>query len=509
MNNNYSRGRKSILNSTSGFFKTLLVSIAGLVATKIYIKYFGSDFNGVMTTSTQLMSALMVLEGGFTIASNVALYKPFEKRDFNTVNAILSATKKRFELMSVLTMSVGIFAAILYGCLIKSSVHRLVIISIFVFTVFSVTANFYISMKYRVIILTDQKEYVISNITTITTLLGYILIIIASIVLKKTWLIGAIVFLYSLSCYWGIAIYAKIHYKYINFNVKPNYKLISGSGDIFVQKVTSVLYSSMPTIAISFVSTTMASVYGVYNMVFNVAKNVLSVFSQAPRLSFGSLLAEEKKNMEKIKNYTFIYEMIVLIMTSVCVVVVNTMIIPFLRLYLQGITDAEYINPIYAILFGATTFVGSIHIPAGQIILMSGNFKVSKKIQIIAAIILAILVPLLSYLFNITGTLIAVLIASVILAVAEISFVHLKFFKNDIWKIVTAIIATIVSTAVQTFIGYKFVTSCNSVISFISTSLLVAIISTGITVGLYFILFNKEMKNLIAMLLRLFKKRGG
>lgn len=488
------RSRKSILNSVSGLIRTFAISVAGLIATKVYLTYLGSDFNGVMSAATQMMTALMVLEGGFTIASNVALYAPFEKKDYTTANAILSATKIRFDRVALITLVLGVIVSFAYGLIIDSGLDRAIIIGIFLVTVFTTAANFSVSMKYRVVLQTDQKEYVISNITTLTTVVGYGLIILSTVLFRSMWMVSVLTLAYSLASYLVIAWYAKKKYPFIDFGVTPDYSKISGTRDVFVQKVTSVLYSSAPILVISLISTTMASIYAVYNMVFNVVKNVISVFSQAPRLSFGSLLSQEDRDMNKVRDYLLIYELIVVMMTTVCIVLANSLIIPFMKLYLSNVSDADYIHAGYAVLFGLVTFFSSIHIPAGQIILMSGNFRISKIIQIAAAVVLVVLIPLLAYQFQITGALIAMLIAALVLAVLEICYIHGKYIPNDMKNISICIGANFAIMILQVFI-YTLLLPQDyiSITVFILEAAIIGICAVAITVGVNFLLFKKQM----------------
>ena len=71
------RSNKSILNAIFALLQMVITSIFGLMLGRSIMSHYGSDYNGINSIVTQVVNAIMVLEGGFTLASNVALFKPF------------------------------------------------------------------------------------------------------------------------------------------------------------------------------------------------------------------------------------------------------------------------------------------------------------------------------------------------------------------------------------------------------------------------------------------------
>ena len=70
------RNKITMLNAISAMLLTLVNGVLGIVVTKLVIEYFGSDFNGLNSTANQIINVLLVIEGGFTLASNVVLFTP-------------------------------------------------------------------------------------------------------------------------------------------------------------------------------------------------------------------------------------------------------------------------------------------------------------------------------------------------------------------------------------------------------------------------------------------------
>ena len=75
------KSKQSILTALSAITLTLISGIFALLVTKLVIVEYGSDFNGLNSTASQFISMLLIIEGGFTIATNVALFTPMASND--------------------------------------------------------------------------------------------------------------------------------------------------------------------------------------------------------------------------------------------------------------------------------------------------------------------------------------------------------------------------------------------------------------------------------------------
>ena len=74
-------------------FSSIIPSALGLILNNLMLSKFGSDVNGVVATIAQVLTFLTLFEGGFTLASNIALYKPYLDNDTFYMNSVLSASR--------------------------------------------------------------------------------------------------------------------------------------------------------------------------------------------------------------------------------------------------------------------------------------------------------------------------------------------------------------------------------------------------------------------------------
>ena len=271
--------KKSILNAGIALLQMVTTSAIGLVFNKIILETFGSYANGINATITQIVNAIMIVEGGFTLASNVALFEPWGKQDVCRINGILSATKKRFTVIGWLALVVGFVVAFAYPFSVDSDMPYYEIVALMLSVLLPTCYNLGITTKYRVVLLTEQKEYIISLISTVTYVIGVLIAIAAVSFFDVSLLMTRCIIMLSLFVnYIAVGIYCKKNYPFISFREKPQYSQIKGTKSVIAMKLTSVLYTSAPIIIISMLPQggfALASVYAVYNSIMNIVNKTI------------------------------------------------------------------------------------------------------------------------------------------------------------------------------------------------------------------------------------------
>ena len=494
------RSKKSILNAVFALVQMGVTSIFGLILSRSVLSFFGSDYNGVNSIAMQLVNVIMVLEGGFTLASNVALFKPFMEKNLRKINGILSATEKRFRTVSLAAMFMGIAVAFVFPLCISTQVPYLTCVCLMLTVLLPSCFNLGYSMKYRVILLTDQKEYIISIISAVFYAAGNSIAVLFiragyGIVTARIMIMFFLFF-----SYYFIGVYCKKKYSFVKFTEQPLFNEIAGSRNVLALKVTSMLYSSAPIILISTLPITgakLASVYAVYKNVISVVQNCLSSVTNAPRLGFGSLLAEG--NYKEAEEMFVLYEKISFIGLAIILGTTCLFIMPFVDLYTRGVSDINYHNEVLACIILVTVFLEVCHIPSGQMIQMSGDFKASKNIQSTAFAVLAIGMAVGRLVTGLYGILIAVLLAAVILCVLEIGYTGIKIFKRNWMKFILNMLPSLVICVVATVIGFSGKIICSSYLIFVFVGSVSVIALTCITIGVYYVIDPDAVRKIFGM----------
>lgn len=492
------RTKLSALNAVSALLLTLTNGLLGIVVTRLILSHYGSDFNGINSTVNQIINVLLILEGGFTLASNVALFGPVSKNETETANGILAATRTKFRKIGVVFFAVGIVVSVAYALVAKTQLRREFVFTVLFMTVVPQAVNLYFTTTYRVLLQTQQKEYIISGFTALTIGLGHLTNICIILLNGQMWLIRFVTMIYALLNCMLISVYTRKKNRFIDFAVKPRGELIKGTNDVMAQKITGVIYTSWPIVFLSISSSggsLLASVYAVYNNIFVMIKALLHGLIDAPRLGFGQMLTEKDKDevWPTFKEYEFIAVVFVFIMmTTAC-----GLILPFIRFYTQGVTDVNYYDIMIATLMVLIGTVEMLHIPSGHIINMSGNFRISKIFQIIACVVLIASMSILGSIFDIYGMLFSLLFVAILLAVCEIGFVHTRFFFEKLKEYIFMVMPFLVAGVFLAWIEMKISIGIDSILSFIVLACIYCVINMIFAFALGFAFDRRDTKNLL------------
>ncbi|NLA33101.1 MAG: hypothetical protein GX864_04105 [Mollicutes bacterium] len=270
-------------------------------------------------------------------------------------------------------------------------------------------------------------------------------------------------------------------------------------------QILGTIQNGAPYVILTLVSNLVnVSIYAIYNMIMMGVNNLLSVFIAGLSASFGEVISKNNTKVLKqsYREFEYVYYDILTIFYSMSMV----LIIPFIRLFTKGITDANYILPTVAILFVLNGLFYNLKTPQGMLIHSAGLYKETKIQTTIQGLIIVILGIILTPSLNIIGILIAS-IASNIYRIIDLTF----FVPKNITKLT---IMPTVLRYIKVFIGGSLIIFfCNRIpikIDSYSTWLFFAFISFIVSVIIVLIidaLFERKMMKLIILRIRTMIKR--
>lgn len=467
--------RKNTFNTfIASFIYTILQSLLGLVLTRLILGVYGSDFNGINATANQFINVLLLMEGGFTLSTNVALFKPIVNQDDTGINQILSATSRVFHKVGLLFLLLGIIGSFFYARLIKTNLGETDVFLLFIFTLIPSAYNLFFTVKYDVLLRAEQKEYLITIVNIAIVVITQLSLILVTSLRLHYYAVRIVQALGSILGSTIIVYICKRNHKNLDLSVEPKYSSIKGTKDVLIQKITSLIYGTTPVLYISMLlGSVYVSVYAIYNSIFSLIKSVLYSLVNAPRMSFGTLIVE--RDTIHLRNQFFLYEFIVIFSSTVMFTSVFIMTMPFILLYTRGITDVIYADRRIILLLTLIGYFEIIHIPSGHIINMSGNFSYSKKFQLVSTVLLIITIPLGSYYLGFIGVLLGILITAISLAIMEIGFIHCCYFPKSLLKVVKILAANIIPALFFGIVGVYFLPQIDSYAMFLLLGFLVLV----------------------------------
>ena len=499
----------TMLNAVTALVSTLVNGVFGLVVTRLVISTFGSDFNGLDSTANQIINVLLVLEGGFTLASNVALFSPVANSEFDTVNGVLRATRNKFRRIAALFLGAGLITAFVYTLTVNSMLPRELIFTVILMAVLPQVVNLYFSITYRVLLQSQQKEYIISSFTALTFGLGHLTNMFLITHGGQMWMVRFVTMVFAFLNSLLIVTYTRKKNRFIDFAVTARPELIKGTGDVMAQKITGVVYAGWPIIFLSITpngGTMLASVYAVYNNIFLMIKSLLNGIVDAPRLSFGQMLTEKKRDeiWQTFKEYQFVAVFCIFIAFTT----VSVLIMPFVTFFTEGVQDIDYKDVVIALFMIGIGVAEMLHIPCGHIINMSGNFRVSKRFQIIACGLLIVLMTILGLVFGVYGMLSSILFVAILLAVLEVGWIHTRFFEHKTGEFFRVTLPYLLCGAALVAFEIVLSSRIESISALLLAAVAVGLLHTAIAVLIGFVFDRKEMLHLTGRIKGLLTRSG-
>lgn len=502
------RLRKTALNAIASMVNLAVSGLAGLVTMRFILLYLGSDYNGLNSVTSQIMTLLLVVSSSFTIASLVALYKPYNENDWALLNKIMATSRRAYHTIGLVMILVGTVVCMIYALTIRSDVALSVIVIVLLLSLVSAVFNVSVVNSYRLIYQVSQTEYIVTFITAAYTLIASIASCFAVVWTENFIIVRLCYVIPEIISGSIIAIIARRRFARLNLTGKEiDYSLIKGTKDVLATSITGVVYQSAPTIFLaSFAGTTATSIYYVYYSVVTLIRNIIQALIDSPRNAFGQII--HKNDKELTVNVFNQYEYITVFVTALLLACVLGLIMPFVTIYTTGVSGPSYQDPWIAFLLVLVAFIEAIHIPSGLAIQLSGSFKLLKHIQYSALILLVVGLCFGGVIANLYGILCAILATALALTFMEVYFARHKILGCSVAQFIRVSIPFFVLMLILGVIGsWCTFNLVNSVISFIGGCVIVLLANTTVFTVFSLLFYRKESKLMITMIKDLLRHR--
>ena len=500
------RSKKALYNISTSLLLQIIVILYGFIVPKIIISSFGSSVNGLISSITQFLAYITLLESGFGPVVKAALYKPIANKDYNTIANILKTTEKFFRTLAVLFLVYIVILCFIYPLLLSKDFGWLYTSSLIIIIGISTFAEYFFGMTYRLYLQAEQKTYVISIIQIVSYIISIVLVVMLAKMEASIQIIklssGAIFVLRPLLQNY----YVKKKYS-INFEKANNKFELKQKWDGLAQHIAAVIHGNTDiTVLTIFVSLAEVSVYSVYYLVVKGIKSIIQAFTGGIDATFGDMIAKkEKANLNtKFSMYEVLYNTISTVAFTCAIV----LIVPFISVYTKGVTDANYIRYAFGTLLVISEYIWAIRLPYSSITLAAGHFKetrIGAWVECISNIVISVI---LVNRFGLIGVTIGTIVAMTIRTIEFIYHTNKYILDRSIWESIKKIILVIVETLIIVFIcRYLPFVENISYINWIINAIMVATVASIVTLSLNFIFFRNEFKEVIIIIKDIFSKK--
>ena len=337
-------------NMVSAVIAQIVTIITGFLVQHYILVTYGSTYNGLTSSVTQILQYLVLLEAGLTTATTQALYKPITQNDNGTISGILSATQRKFIKIGLIFLCALLISSIILPFVVDDEVEFLLAFSITITSGLSTGLTYMFINKYQALLYADNRTGSVYNLTSVASLSICIVKIIimkcglSIVFVQASSIIGVIIKLIAMSTI------IRSSYPEISMNEKPRYDLINKSNNVLIHQIAGFIHNNTDVLLITILANLkVVSLYSVYNMVFSHINSLIqSVFAQAPIGYFGQYYAKDKEKYKRLfSTFEIGYNCIMFIIMTVAM----ELILSFVKLYTKDVDDIDYINPLLAWLF--------------------------------------------------------------------------------------------------------------------------------------------------------------
>lgn len=403
--------RKTKLRRTtiSSIICQIVTVICGFILPRLIIGTYGSEQNGIIQSISQFLSFITFLDLGVGTVVQSALYKPLASKDNIEISKIIISAQKFFRTLAIM---LGVYVIILTFTypLIADQDFGYLYSAAFVFVLgYGLFAQYYFGIVNSLLITADQKGYVTFNLSIVTIILNTIASVILIKVGASLLFLKAVVSLIFLIRPLYLTLYVKRHYQ-IDYKLKYEEEPIKQKWNGVAMHLSAVVLDNTDIIVLTLFSTLAnVSIYSVYNMVVLGIKQLFLSATTGIRAMIGNLISTGEK--EKLYNVFSWFDWIIHTGTVLLFTITGLLILPFVAVYTNGITDAKYVQPLFAVLIVAAHACHCLRIPYNNLILAAGHYKQTQSVFIVAALLNITISIIAVYFWGLVGVAIGTLIS--------------------------------------------------------------------------------------------------
>ena len=401
--------KKIRINLIASIVYQIVAIIYGFVLPKLILENFGSEVNGLLQSVTQFLGVIGFLDMGVGQVVRSALYKPLEDGDSDQVSRIM-ATGGRFyrKIAYALLGYVGILLVV-HPILVSDSFNFGFVATMIAIMAVGSFVQYYFGVIQEQLLHAHQKSYLIYASHTFCYLLTMavcVCMIKSDCSVHAVKLATCLIFLVKpFFCVW----YVRRKYR-VDWRMECETDPLPQKRHGVAQHISGVVLDGTDNIVLTLFSTlSNVSIYSVYFMIVNSLNTLYQSAAVAIQSAAGQVWArQDEKDIRRVFSVAELCLHKVTVFLFCCA---GLLIVPFVKVYTAGVTDVDYIQPLFALLLVLAYGIRCLRTPYNIWILAAGHFKQSQRCHITAALLNLVISIALVFRFGLIGIAIGTLTA--------------------------------------------------------------------------------------------------
>ena len=300
------RVQSAAKNIAFGQIGNLITQLLNFVLRTLFIAHLGDTLNGVNGLYTNILSVLSMAELGIGTALNYSLYKPVAQGNINKVKSYMQLYKRAYSIIGIVVAVIGIAISPFLPYLVKQPegvTVRDLTFYYFIF-LFNTVSTYFVAYKYS-LVNAEQKNYIQTNIITITKMITVSLQIIVILTTGNYYVYLLTAAAVELLQKIFVSIYLDRRYPYLRdkdvekLSREETGEIVTKTKALLFHKIGDVARLQTDSMIISgFINVTISGFVDNYNQVLVSAANVVNIIFNSVLSSFGNLFATESKEKQ-------------------------------------------------------------------------------------------------------------------------------------------------------------------------------------------------------------------
>lgn len=376
------RNKKLLWNTASSLVYQVVVLICGFILPRLILGSFGSEINGLVNSITQFLAIIGFLDMGVGAVVRSSLYKPLAQQDHDQVSRIVTSANKFFQRLARILLVYVAVLTVVYPYVAQQEFDWLFTAGLIVVISINSFSQYYFGIVDTLCLSADQRGYVVFLSQTATVILNTAACAVLIYFGASIHLVKLATSLIYLARPLVIRQYVNRHYA-INRKMQYTEEPIQQKWNGVAQHVAAVVLDSTDSIVLTVFSTlSNVSIYSVYYMVINGVKQLLLSATGGIQSLMGELWAkQELKELHTLFRWT---EWAIHTGTTFVFGCSAVLLVPFVQVYTAGVADADYVQPLFALLLTLAHAGHCLRLPYNLMILAGGHYKQTQSNYIVA-----------------------------------------------------------------------------------------------------------------------------
>lgn len=293
-------------NIAFGWVGNIVTLLLGAILRQIFIERLGDTLLGVNDYYTTILTVLSLAELGIGTAFNYSLYGPVARNDIEKIKSYMLLYKKAYMTIACVITIIGIGLSPFLKYLIQdpgSNSWRDLTIYYFIF-LFNTVSTYFVAYKYS-LVNAQQKNYIQTNIMTVTKAVTVSLQILGLYIFSNFYLY--LLTSAAIELIQKIFVSAYLNKLYPYLREKKVEKLSKEEVDGIGKQTKALIFHKVGDMArlqtdsaiiAAFIDVTTVGFVGTYNYVISSVSNFVNIIFNSVLSSFGNLIATETREKQ-------------------------------------------------------------------------------------------------------------------------------------------------------------------------------------------------------------------